>query len=426
MKASIQSKIKLKNKMFNRLFPKGFLSFDKIHSMKYLFIILVPILFLSQQHVFTQNRYNLFIQNDLQEWIPVRMGFNQTELEIYNSDETIRLPLSEKKGDTLVYRFIDYSAAIVFKQGEDRIFSGYWINYESSISKKRTVFAFPEEKTKAIQRVSVFMDGNWKSEIIYGEKKIPALLTVQQENNRIYGTIRTNSGDYRYLEGKIEQNHFYLSSFAGNSAFYLSGEVDSITGEINGVFHNLSTNSTKFRAQKDDKYDLPNSLSITKKVNNQPFQLDLSDENGIQQNFKELIKGKVSIVSIFGTWCPNCVDEVNYFNEELIKKFPELKIIIVAYEGTDDLAEQQKRVKGFIQRKNIQGIQFLIAKKASEKHVLENFPMIAPFSGYPTAFLLNKKGEIVEIHTGFNGPATGILNEQYKEQFEKKIRQLMR
>lgn len=389
--------------------------------------ILFPLFLLFFSQFIIAQRYCLNIKSDVNVSIPVRMGFNHENLEIYNADETIQLPLFEKRNDTLFYHFIDYNAEIALVRGANHSYSGYWINYESAVGKKREVFAYPDlskspDKYLELER----FNGKWKAAILSGGREIPALLILQQKQDKIYGTIRTNSGDYRYLEGMVDGNEFYLSAFSGNSAFSVSCQLNPETGEITGTFHNVTTNKTGFKATKDENYDLPNAETLTKVMNDKPFNLDLKDEKGVQQNFKKLTDGKVTLVSIFGTWCPNCVDETNYFDNELRKIFPELKIISVAYEATDNEAEQQKRVQGFIRRKNIQGIQFLIAKKANETHVRENFPMIDSFHGYPTTFLINKKGEIVEIHTGFNGPATGILYEQYKENLAEKIKKLLR
>lgn len=385
-----------------------------------LFIILFGQIVMAQ-------RYNLYIKNDVNEWIPVRMGFNHENLEVYNAEETIQLPLYAKRGDTLIYHFIDYNAEIAIVKGENSIYSGYWINFESAVAKKREIFAYPDFSKSPDKNIAPeLFSGRWKASILSNGREIPALMILTQKQDKIYGTIRTNSGDYRYLEGLVDGDEFYLSSFGGNSVFSLSCKLDKVTGEITGIFHNITTNNTGFKAIKDDKYDLPNAETLTKIANDLPFNLNLKDEKGIQQNFEELTKDKVTLISIFGTWCPNCVDETNYFNNELIKKFPTLKIITVAYEATDNEMEQQKRVQGFIQRKNIQGIQFLIAKKASEAHVRENFPMIDSFHGYPTTFLVDKNGKLIAIHTGFNGPATGILYNQYKENLEFKIKTLLK
>ena len=36
---------------------------------------------------------------------------------------------------------------------------------------------------------------------------------------------------------------------------------------------------------------------------------------------------------------------------------------------------------------------------------------------YFTSILINKKGEVEKIHTGFNGPGTGIHYEEQKKEF---------
>ncbi|MCO5247396.1 MAG: TlpA family protein disulfide reductase [Chitinophagales bacterium] len=389
-----------------------------------LFISWIPFILWGQE-----TNYQLYIQSDLDEWLPARMSFvnendKQQVLNIRNAGETIRLQPAKIINDTLFYNFIDYNAEISFIQGANGIYSGQWINFEDSHPQKREVIAFPVlQKLSPIKTINTPFQGNWKAKIIRSDKDIPALLIIHQELDKVFGTIRTNSGDYRYLEGVTDGENFYLSTFSGNSAFYLDGKIEKDT--IRALIHGLTTNTTRFEAVQDESYQLPDGDKLTKIVNDLPFQLDLKNADGIEQNFQNLIKGKVAIVSIFGTWCPNCVDETNYF-VELIKKFPELKIISVSFEYTDKIDVQQQRVKGFITRKNIdKGITFLLAGKTGSENVLKKFPMIDQLRAYPTSFLINKKGKIVAVHTGFNGPATGVLYENYKEDFEGKIKTLL-
>lgn len=385
-----------------------------------LLFFLVPLMTYAQQA-----SYKAHIYNDLEDKFPVRIEFSgdSDTLLVINAEETISLPIYTKKSDTLVYRFKDYNAEIgLYPKTQTRL-EGYWINYESDVAKRRFVeIDFSSKEIEQTEEQPAF-SGRWEAEITKGSRSYPALIQLKNQGSKMYGTIMTNAGDYRHLEGVFNpiRNTFYLSSFNGNSIFKMEGTFvgDSLIGRLFGVV----TNTHTIRGVRNPHFELPDSKSLTTVSNDKDFNLDLNNEWGEPQQFKKLIENKVAIVSIFGTWCPNCIDETNYFNE-IQKKFPELQIICVAFEATDDVLEQQKRIQGFKQRKNI-NLPFLIAGKANTQNVFKHFPMITSFGGYPTIFLLDKSGAITEIYTGFNGPATGIYYELFKEEFERKIRNLL-
>lgn len=383
--------------------------------------ILIPFISMAQQ----KENWDLYIQNDIEEWIPARISFEEKNgekyLNIKNAEETIQLKPSKIANDSTYYKFIDYNAEIVFTKGSNNNLTGYWVNYESDPVKKRPVKATLHSNPFGNNR-SANVNGSWKAVIKRETGENDAIIIFRQKEQNLYATIRTKSGDYRYLEGSVNGENFFLSSFSGNSLFYLKGKIenDTLKGRISGV----KTNNITIEAVRDADFQLPDGKTLTKAVNEKPFQLDLKDEYGKLQNFKKLTENKVTIVSIFGTWCPNCVDEVNYFNE-LQKKFPGIEIICVSFEATNNEIEQQKRVQGFKARKNI-SLQFLIGGKADKENVMKKFPMIDNFGSYPTSFLIDKNGKIQEIYTGFNGPATGILYDRFKEELEGKIRELLK
>lgn len=395
-----------------------------IHFVRHILTVFLTIPFL----VFSQTQdWDLSIQNDVDEWLTYRISFDEigdiTYLNIKNAEEIIRLSPYKTENDTVFYRFINYNAEIAFTQTKDNLLTGYWINFEKEPIQKRLIKATPKSSgaLKVVKR-SIDITGEWKTEVILPDRSYMAILALRQDGNKLYGTMRTNAGDYQYLEGEVDGGKFYVNSFNGNSVFQLNGYLlkDTLIGQI----HTVIRSNIKTVSVKDDEFELVDPETATKVVNNKPFNLDLKDELGEQQSFSKLTKNKVTVVSIFGTWCPNCVDETDYFNE-LQKKYPELQIISVAFEATDDVAEQQRRVQGFKTRKNI-NLQFLLAEKANKENVLKRFPMIDNFSAFPTTFLIDRKGKIVKIHTGFNGPATGILYDQFKESFENQIRTLMK
>ena len=55
----------------------------------------------------------------------------------------------------------------------------------------------------------------------------------------------------------------------------------------------------------------------------------------------------------------------------------------------------------------------ILAGKADKKAAAKLFPFLDQISAFPTTIFLNRNHEVVGIHTGFNGPATG---ERYTKQ----------
>ena len=224
-----------------------------------IFLIFTPFIAMTQ----STNNFDLFIQNDLNDWIPARMTFelvdNVNYLTIKNAEENIRLKPSKISEDTTFYHFIDYNAEIAFTKAADGTLSGYWLNFESEPVNKRMIRA--QKSVLKIDEGSIRsynLNGNWKTTITRTTSESIAIIVFRQDRNKLYATIRTKAGDYRYLEGEIKGVEFYLSSFSGNSVYYLQGKVenDHITGRLTG----LKTNDILIDAVKDENFELPDSF----------------------------------------------------------------------------------------------------------------------------------------------------------------------
>ena len=81
---------------------------------------------------------------------------------------------------------------------------------------------------------------------------------------------------------------------------------------------------------------------------------------------------------------------------------------------------QRKKLKQFVKKAQIPYPVYL-GGKASKKIASQLFPMLNEISSFPTTLFVNKEGEIIHLHTGFNGPGTG----KYYEQFVKDFNILM-
>ena len=51
--------------------------------------------------------------------------------------------------------------------------------------------------------------------------------------------------------------------------------------------------------------------------------------------------------------------------------------------------------------------------------------MLADYKGFPTTIIIDKKGDVRKIHTGFSGPGTGKYYTEFVAEFEKLTNDLL-
>ena len=169
----------------------------------------------------------------------------------------------------------------------------------------------------------------------------------------------------------------------------------------------------------------PDSITILKK-DNPAFSFNLKTVNGADYSFpNQETRGKVVIIQIMGTWCPNCMDETNYY-KELYDKYHSkgLEIISIGYETSESFEDQAKKILTLKQRKNLD-FTFLVGGKASKEIASEQFKMLNEVISFPTSIYIGRDGQVKRIHTGFNGPGTGEVYTEYVKKTNALIESLL-
>ncbi len=246
-----------------------------------------------------------------------------------------------------------------------------------------------------------------------------------QDAATLTGSILTNAGDLRYLEGALTNDGFQFSAFAGLSPYLIKGKFDG-NDSFTGEFY-TTRGVTKLIGKRNAEAALadPYSLAYMKKgfdrldftfPNIEGQQVSLSDPR---------YKDKVVIVSILGSWCPNCLDEMEYLSpwyKENNKRGVE--IIGLAFERKDD-PEYVKTVLSRLAKRYDTTYEILFAGKLGDDATAKALPQVSKIMGYPTTIFIDKKGIVRKIHTGFNGPATGLFYEEFKQDFNKIVDDLL-
>ena len=142
----------------------------------------------------------------------------------------------------------------------------------------------------------------------------------------------------------------------------------------------------------------------------------------------ERFQNKVVIVQIMGTWCPNCLEESEYYSEYYKADASEdVEMVALAFEYA---STRQRAIDGIKRLKIALGIEYpvLLAQYGSsdKQEAQQKLPMLNHVLSYPTTIFIDKRGELRRIHTGFNGKATGEPYKEFTREFEEFVDQLLK
>lgn len=268
--------------------------------------------------------------------------------------------------------------------------------------------------------------GRWKSFFISDSDTSEAIGIFGQVRQKVMGTFLTSTGDYRYLEGVADGNVLKLSTFDGAHAFLFEAVLDE-DGKINGTFRSGNSWETRWLASRDQDVELGDMKSLTYlNPGYDGMAFSFPDESGTLVSLEDdQFQNKVVILQIFGTWCPNCMDETRYL-VELHNKYNDrgLEIIGLDFEPKPTLPYFKKKISRFRNDLNVP-YTLLLAGNSNKQKANESLPMLNHILSYPTAIIIDRKGEIKEIHTGFTGPGTGEAYDHYRQETEQLIESLL-
>jgi thiol-disulfide isomerase/thioredoxin len=269
-----------------------------------------------------------------------------------------------------------------------------------------------------------FTDASGKPD---SEPTAPAHFTADADH--VEGTIAPISGDYGMLAGALAagaDGEIHLSRFDGIHLLRLDGHFVS-ADRIEGIFHVAPGHPLSFVATRaSTAHGFEEAERLTSVENpSEPFRFHGLDASGSTITQADpAFHGKVVLLDIFGTWCPNCHDEAPVL-QSLYAKFHArgLAIVGLSYEYVDDTARSQ-RLLGVYRRKYSIAFPLLLAGTTATGQIAATLPQLRNFGAFPTTIFLDRRGRVRLIHAGFSGPATGRL-EEVEQTFERTIVKLL-
>jgi thiol-disulfide isomerase/thioredoxin len=346
------------------------------------------------------------------------------QVVFHNAEERIESE-SVVTNDTIYIEMPVYHTHFIGRIQNNNTISGKWYNPGKSSSysidfvmTKDTEINRTDWATARSQRFAVRFSPDTEDEY-------PAVGIIHQAGNKLKGTFLTETGDYRFLEGSLNIDHATLQCFDGSHAFHfdMTMTADSLTM---GTFKSGTHWTEPFKASRNDSYTLTNPDSLTFQISEGPFTFSTMGIDGDIRTFStpDYI-GKVTIIQIIGTWCPNCLDETRYYNElaESIND-ERLQIIPVAFEASTDFNTNISRLKTYQQELNLQFTPYL-GGRATKQAANDVFPMLNHIMSFPTSIFIDQTGKVQRIHTGFYGPGAGREYDNFKSSTENLVNTLL-
>ncbi|MDR0737780.1 MAG: TlpA family protein disulfide reductase [Prevotellaceae bacterium] len=349
-------------------------------------------------------------------------------LTLINGEERVPLAGIHYVADTVIIPVAAYDAEIQARVSGDSLdgrFIRKYVENDPGIpfkAQRGDVPRFAPPPSPA----TVTIDGTW--DVLFVSEKRDTVRNVgvfSTYNHIVTGSILTNSGDLRFLEGTVTGTGVQLSAFGGLSPYLI--DID-FTGNdtFEGTLY-TARGKTAFVGRRNDRAALADVYALTKlKRGFDRLGFSLPDAEGRLVSLNDArYKGKVVIVSVLGTWCPNCLDEAEYLAQWYKEnKDRGVEIIGLAFERKDDAAYAYAAINRLKAQYGVD-YEILFAGKVGGAAVAKVLPEIDKLSGYPTTFFIDRKGNVAKIHTGFSGPATGAFYEAWKKEFNALIDELL-
>jgi peroxiredoxin len=349
---------------------------------------------------------------------------------IYNGEEKIRVNNIVADGDSIFVQMPVFESQLRVKK-IGNVMAGQWI--KGGVS-KTTILPFtatPGTRRFATAKTITAKNitGRWAVTFSSAKKNELSVGEFKQAGNKLTGTFLNSTGDYRYLEGIVRNDSLLLSGFDGGHAFLFTAKIENNKKISGGTFYSGATYKEDWSAVKDATAKVPlDSVAMYVKPGEEILHFTFKDLEGKPVSIKDdKFKNKVVVIQLMGSWCPNCMDETAFLSEYYNKnKQRGVAVIALAYEYTTDWERSKKSLIKFKERYDVQ---YTILN--TEVTVIDSLrtektlPELTPIKFFPSSVILDKKGRVRKLDTGFNGPATGSHYIAYKKEFEETINSLL-
>ena len=261
------------------------------------------------------------------------------------------------------------------------------------------------------------------------QQKASSLAEFVQRGDKLTGTFLTATGDYRYQEGIVSGDKFMLSGFDGAHAFLFTGKLTDARTITDAMYYSGASYKEGWTAIKDPNAKVSTDpAAMFLKPGEEKLDFKFPDLNGNTVSINdERFKGKVVIVQLMGSWCPNCMDETaflsNYYNHNRSRG---VEVVSLAYEYSTDFSRSVNSLNKFRERFKVTYPMLITGVTVKDSlRTQKTLPQVTDIKVFPSSIILDKKGKVRFLETDFFGQGTGEHFVSYTKKFTTLINELL-
>jgi len=345
---------------------------------------------------------------------------------LFNGNEKVVASGASFQDGSLVLDFDSYAAKLEAKLQDGALVG----QYGPMLKKTFPVTAHRHQGIKVAFNLSVpSIDGLWEVAVKSSKGEQAWRLIVQQKSPlNVEAAILRVDGDTGALTGGYKDGKFVLSHFSGGRPALMiltpaaDGTLTVDMTDLHGKSQLTATRPDVARAKGLPPPTDPDHHTSVKDAS-EPFRFSFPDLNGkIVSNTDARFQGKVVLVNITGSWCPNCHDEAPFL-AELYRKYRNqgLEVVALSFEEEDQL-NNPTRLRAFMKE---YGIDYTVLLGGTQDERDTKLTQPVNLNSWPTTFFLGRDGRVRFVHAGFPGPASGTLYHQATKEFYAQVDTLL-
>ena len=337
-----------------------------------------------------------------------------------NGAQRVTSTSSRTENNALVLNFDQYGSRLQLTQ-EDGKLTGEYNRGSRGTWPVRATRATSQRPTAGAPSI----DGTWVVAAKSNKGESAWRFIARQKGGDVSATILRVDGDTGTLTGSYRDGQFVLSHFSGARPLLLE-----VTPQPDGSLTLRQNRQAPLAAVREDaprakEIGTPTDPALHTSVKDpqEPFAFSFPDLNGKQvSNTDPRFRGKVLLVNISGSWCPNCHDEAPFL-VALYKKYRDkgLEVVTLSFEEEEQL-KNPTRLRAFIAQ---YGLTNTVLLAGIPDQLAEKLPQAVNLNAFPTTFLIGRDGRVKYVKAGFPSPGSGAFYTKAEKDITQQVEKLL-
>ena len=357
--------------------------------------------------------------------IPFRMEFSASGAAVsgnfFNGEERVPSTGGQLQGGALRLNFDQYASRLEATLSEAGLEGRYGRDARWYPFRAHPASTAPAAASTGVPNI----DGLWEIPTKSPKGESAWHFIVCQKGAEVSAAILRVDGDTGALTGAWRDGKFVLSHFSGARPNLLE-----ITPAADGTLKIVQNGRTSLVALRPASARAQGLAEPTDpfhhtgvKAPSAPFSFAFPDLDGRTVSLGDArFRGKVVVLAISGSWCPNCHDEAPFL-EELYRQYRAqgLEVVALSFEEADQL-KTLARLRAFIKQ---YGIDYTVLVPGEPGQLAEKLPQAENLNSWPTTFFLGRDGRVRGVHAGFAGRASGDFHTTTKHEVTELVEHLL-